>query len=104
MFTGNEDHEITLTVGSALTAKFRLLYGLLSTQAYYFSRSGIEALLAQDGAVGIKIYNGMTNDLIPLPTKVLCAVDADGEDILDLLLDHGTKCPPNCSSSNDLNS
>ena len=104
MFTGTEDHEITLSAGAALTAKFRLLYGTLATQAQYFSRAGIEALLDQDGAVGIKIYNGMTNDLIPLPTKVLVAVDADGTDILDLVLDHGSKCPPNCSSTNDLNS
>ena len=107
MFTGNEDHSITLAEGAALTGKFRqILMPLLGgKKGEYFSQSAINSLLDQEGAVGIRIYLGLSDDLIPIPRLVIVAVNAQGNDLTTgLIVEKGALCPPVCSVNNPLNS
>lgn len=97
MFTGNEDNTITLSEGTALTHRFQLLFpGLI--KATYVSKASLQALLAQDGIVGARIYFGLTSDL--KMTHVMVGVDANELDKTDgVILDKGTACPPSCSTN-----
>ncbi len=107
MFTGNEDHSISLQDAAALTGKFRqILMPLLGgKKGEYFSQAAINSLLSQEGVVGIRIYLGLSDDLIPLPKLVLVGVKANGDDVVaGEIVENGTFCPPSCGSINILNS
>ena len=103
MFTGNEDHSISLTDAAVLTKAYRLLAGPFSIQGHYFSKTALLGVLNQTNAVGIRIYYG--SSALLGPKLVVVGVNADGEDLTSgYVLDHSAQCPPNCSSANLLNS
>jgi hypothetical protein len=103
MFTGNEDHTITLQEASDLTARFRLSVGALGLKGGYFSKSAIQAVLNQPDAVGIRFYYGIS--LTFSPVLVMVGVKANGDDLINgIVLDKALMCPPACSVSNSLNS
>lgn len=67
----------------------------------YFSQSAINSVLAQEGVVGVRIYLGLSDDLIPLPRLVIVGVDANENDITaGDIVENGTFCPPSCGSIN----
>lgn len=103
----NSNHFISLEEGAKLTKKYRntLMTLLGGIKAEAFDNNSIQALLDQEGCVRIRIYLGLSDDLIPTPSLVLVGVDINGNDITDgIIIEHGDRCPPDCGSINILNS
>ncbi|MFT6982959.1 MAG: hypothetical protein ACJAUD_001730 [Crocinitomicaceae bacterium] len=101
-FNGTEGEFIEMEEASGLTKAWRdgdngpIKGGFLGKEK-------LEKLLAQPGAMGIRIYFGQD------PTSgeknvVLAAADAAGNDMTDLLLDRALPNPPFSGISNGLNS
>ena len=102
-FTGHEDHSVTLQEAAEWTKKYRDDAGSGAIIGGFFSKEAIEKLLNQTGAVGIRYYYGKEKDSTPI--LVLCAVDADENDLYEgELMELARPCPPNCSELNPLNS
>ena len=98
-FSGNS---ITVLAAADLTANYRSNHPS-AVQGFYYGQSAINAILAQDDCVGIRIYFG--EDEFGNPKLVICGVLADENDILPgELAEYGTACPPSCGSTNALNS
>lgn len=102
----NSNHFISLEEGAKITKKYRntLMALLGGIKGATYDKDAIQALLDQEECASIRIYLGLSDDLIPKPQLVIVAVDANGNDILDLVVDHGDRCPPYCSIDNLLNS
>lgn len=93
---------ITLADGSKMTADFRKKFPN-ETKAVYYSADVYTDLLAQEGCVGIRIYNALDSDR--KMTNVLVGVDQDGNDLYQSkVYNKGGLCPPLCSTKNPLNS
>ncbi len=106
MFTGQENHDISLADAAKLTKKYRdTLMGFLGgIKGEYFGGEAIQSVLAQNDVVGIRIYYGLSADLIPLPQMVIVGVNAAGNDVTaGVVLEHGYTCPPKCGIANVLN-
>jgi hypothetical protein len=103
MYTGNENHEISLTDASALTARYRQQSTTTNPiLGEYFGKQAIQSLLNQSSCVGARIYYGL--DELNVPKLILVGVDANGNDMTQgALLEFGYPCPPNSSTSNPLN-
>src|SRR5689334_6194141 len=104
------DHFITLQQAEEMTTRFRanketilapeergkdILFNCES-----FERDAFDYLLGQSGAVGLRFYLGMSEDL--QIRIVAVAYDAQGYDILPAtgntakIAEEGVRCPPNC--------
>lgn len=106
---------ISLSEGATLTKAYRerllpILSGsplsLNPVYGFSFSKTDVQTILNQSGTKSLKIYFGLKINLINADLRlVLVAQDNNGDDILsnELLLDHGTICPPNCGADNSLN-
>jgi hypothetical protein len=105
-FDGTEGTMITLTEGAALTAAYRSA-NPSGTKGHFFGKNKISALLVQTGTKGLRIYYGI-DSATGKQELVVVATDANGDDILassgPLVLDRSVACPPNCGTSNSLNS
>jgi len=102
MFTGNEDQEISLSEGSAMTSAFRTA-NPTAIKAEYFGQKIINLILDQEECVGIRVYNGL--DASGVQSSVIVGVDADGNDIVNGVLgDRSVKSPPFSGATNVLNS
>lgn len=102
-FTGKENHSISLDDAAHLTKNYRDNNPPGITLGHYFGRDAIDAILAQDECVGIRIYYGLTDE----GTKqlVITGVDADKNDLYDgVLAERSILCPPDCGTLNPLNS
>ncbi len=104
VFTGKEDHTISLAAAQQMMAAFRD-ENPDETYGWYFGKEAIERLLNQEGAVGLRIYGGINPD--GEFTPVLMAVPADGNDINGIglekalgdsviILEMALPCPPYC--------
>ena len=103
MFTGQENHDISLADASAMTKKFRQSVPDDSRKGGFFGRDAIEAILAQRDCVGIRYYHGI-NDRGE-PVIILVGVTADENDMYTgLLAEIAEPCPDQCSTPNSLNS
>ena len=103
MFTGNENHDITLADAAALTKKYRDSVPDGSRKGAFFGRAAIEAILAQADAVGIRYYHGI--DDRGEPVLVLTGADANENDLYQgLLAERAMPCPTQCGTNNPLNS
>ncbi len=100
-FNGNEGEPISLEQGAELTARYRINHPN-SIRAGAVGRANVEALLAQSDCRGIRIYLGESTE--GKTEFVLVGVDANGNDILELIVDKLFPCPTNCGSTNPLNS
>lgn len=101
-FTGNEDHSITLATASEWTKAYRDA-NPNSIIGHYFGGAAIEAILAQQNCVGIRIYYAI-ND-VGVKQLVVTGVDGAGNDLYNgVLAERSYNCPPDCSNSNPLNS
>lgn len=108
-FTGMEDHSISLEYAREMITAFReenpnVEYG------WYFGREAIEKILAQTGAVGLRIYGGLKEDGTFRP--VLFGVSANGNDIDGIklnntledsviILEFPMPCPTFCGGCTD---
>lgn len=96
VFTGTEEHEITIEAALTYVANYQSTQGEQLT-AGYMGRNIFEKILAQENAVGIRIYNGRRDD--GSPTFVVIGVDRDGNDLIHGVI--GQKpvgCPPYCAT------
>lgn len=99
-FNGTEGELISLADAAQLTRNHRDAYPD-ATKGIFFGRNHIEALLQQDGSMGIRMYFGISENN---NTLVLCSANASGDDQTDgIIANKGVLCPPNCSTENPLN-
>ena len=102
-FTGKEDHNITLAEASDLTFNFRMQAGPNAVLGGFFGKDAVLAILAQEGAVGLRYYYGL--DETGKPHIILIGVDQEGNDKTEgLLAQRSVVCPPICAQENELNS
>lgn len=102
-FTGNENHNISLTEASALTANFRSGKPIGTVIGHFYGKQAIQNILNQEDCVGIRIY--YAQDLNNNPKLVIVGVKANQDDIHNgLLAEFGNPCPNMCGTINPLNS
>jgi hypothetical protein len=103
MFTGSENHDISLADAAAMTKLYRQSVPAGSRKGGFFGRDAIEALLAQANCVGIRYYHGL--DSRGEPVIILVGVDANENDLhTGQLLEFAIPCPTQCGTNNALNS
>lgn len=102
-FTGNENHAITLQEASEWTANYRATINNGETIAHFFGKDALNAILAQQGCVGIRIYYALDEN--GAKQLILVGANADGNDLFNgVLAERSFKCPQDCSAANPLNS
>jgi hypothetical protein len=100
-FTGNENHDITLSEAAAMTANYRN-DNPDETIAHYFGKSAIIDIFNQSGCVGMRVYYAIKDT--GEKQLVIVGVDADGNDLYNgKLADRSFNCPSDCSAANPLN-
>lgn len=104
MYTGNENNEISYEDAATLTANYRdAQIGEDYVKGEYFSTDSIQAILNQDGCVGIRVYYGIDENNVQ--RLVIVGVTANENDMVSgAIMEHGSLCPPYCGASNNLNS
>jgi hypothetical protein len=93
------DHRISLPDAVALAKQHRTDHPG-EPKAHFFHREAFDALLAQPGALGIRIYRGKGKG--GERHLVMVAVDAEGEDITSTVMEQDWPCPPICSRTSAL--
>ena len=99
-FDGREGEWINMETASVMTKDWRE-GGNGAIKGGFFGREKLEALLAQSGAEGIRIYYGVNDQ--DQNSLVLVAADAEENDMTDKILDTMRPCPIFCGSGNGLN-
>ena len=99
-FNGTEGGPISLAAAAAMTACYRKLHPN-QTEAHFMGKETLLALLNQTGCVGLRVYYGDK----PEGGKelIFVGVDANENDMLDLIMDMSRPCPSYCSNGNQLN-
>lgn len=66
----------------------------------FIGSNHVNAVLAQENCIGIRIYNGYDVDNKKI-SLIIVGVDKDEEEILDagIIYDEMATCPPDCSSN-----
>ena len=102
MFTGREDHTITLDEAAAMTKIYRQSVPSTARKGGFFGRDAILKILNQEDCVGIRYYHGINS--AGEPVIILCGALAN-EDAMDdgALVEFAIPCPTQCGSSNPLN-
>jgi len=93
------DHRIALADAVEMTRTHRAR-NTGEPKAHFFHREAFDALLAQQGVAGIRIYRGNGKD--GAHNLVVVAVDGDGEDMTTLLMEVCIPCPPACPPNSAL--
>lgn len=115
-------HFISLADAITMTTAFRADKETILATSYQnqdilansetFNRSALDSLLAIEGCAGIRIYNGMDENL--KVHSILVGVNEENEDILPpetlneneeegFIFEDGQRCPPLCPPASDLN-
>ena len=101
-YTGKEDHSITLPEASKLTSNYQEKQVSGAAIGGYFGKEAVEAILQQEGVVGLRYYFGLNED--GSQCMVLVGVNSQGDDLVEgVLAERSWMCPPFCSSVNELN-
>ncbi len=101
LYSGHEDHNITLQEGIQLTKAYRMTMKGDLPLALYFGSDALSKVLAQPGCVGLRMYYAKHND--GLPTLVIIGVDNKGNDMTKgLICQKASFCPPFCSANSEL--
>lgn len=102
VFTGNENHYVTLAEASQLTRNYRISMKEGEAKGAYFGGGIFKKILSQSGCVGVRIYFGMHDD--GTQTFVLVGVDEYGFDLISGTIGQmAMLCPPWCAVVNPLN-
>ncbi len=103
-FTGHEDHSITLATAAEWTANFRRTIQSGDTRGHFYGKDAIQAILNQEGCVGIRIYYAL--DERAAKQLIIVGTKADENDLYNgLLAERSIPCPPLCGGGgNPLNS
>ena len=103
VFTGNENHDITLSDAAAMTRNYRTNHPG-KTLGGFFGRAAIERILAQPGVVGIRYYFAYETGSNVL-RLVLTGALANRNDLhTGRLAEISIVCPDICGINNPLNS
>ena len=103
VFTGLEDHTISIDDASELTRNYRMSAGKGAIKGGFFGRAAIEQVLSQEGVVGIRYYYAKENN--GRPVMIMVGVDEFGKDLVDgFIAERSIPCPPFCGGLNPLNS
>ena len=103
VFTGLEDHTISIDDASELTRNYRMSAGKGAIKGGFFGRAAIEQVLNQEGVVGIRYYYAKENN--GRPVMIMVGVDEFGKDLVDgFIAERSIPCPPFCGGLNPLNS
>ena len=103
-YNGTEGRMITRAEAQQMMSDYRNSPAWVAnngTEGIMFGRNHVEAILAQPGCVGVRIYYGkegvLPNDKAQL---IIVGTDLDGNDMsTGLVLDAGFPCPDVCSSA-----
>ncbi len=102
LFTGLEDHTISLKDASDITQNFRKWAGKDAIKGGFFGIAAVRQLLAQEGIVGMRYYYGKEDD--GRPVMILVGAKPDGNDLVEgFILERAIPCPPFCGWPNPLN-
>jgi len=97
LYSGNENHFITLEQATLLVKNFQNSVPEGSIVGEYFGRDAIFSILNQERCVGLRIYYGRNDD--GTPVFVLVGVDGSGGDMKSgVLAELGYPCPPFCDT------
>ena len=103
VFTGLEDHSISVEDASSLTRNYRMQAGKGAINGGFFGRAAIEQVLSQEGVVGVRYYYAQENN--ERPVLILVGVDEQGKDMYEgFVCERAIPCPPFCGGFNPLNS
>ena len=105
MFTGNENHDISLQDAAMLTQNFRNSQAENQNviKGEFFGKDALIALLTQPECVGARIYYGL--DTGNVPRLIIVGANTIGDDILNgVIMEKGSISPPSNSAPNDINS
>lgn len=96
LYTGREDHVISLDKARKLTETYQNAAKPGDMVAAYLGKNIFQKILDQRDCVGIRIYNAVSEN--GKPTFVIVGVDTIGNDIINGPLgDQIFPCPPWCS-------
>lgn len=104
----DRDHDITLDAAAKLTKKYRSIGTIVPSlgvliKGEFFGKNAMVEILNQNGCVGLRMYYG-ADDLL-VPHMVIVGVDANGDDqVTGKIAEHSMLCPPACGTLNKLNS
>jgi hypothetical protein len=102
-FNGNEGSIISLADAADLTADYRATITPGDTIAQFVGRNKLIDILNQSDCMGVRIYYGL--DKNGEKRLVLVGADSNEDDLYKgVIVDNLHRCPPKCSSTNDLNS
>lgn len=108
------NHAISLQEAIEMTIRYRANQPANLPVCETFDLGAINQLMATQGCSFLRIYYGIKTDMSI--HAILVAADADGADILPaaqetsleddkiVLLEDGTRCPPDCPPKSKLNS
>lgn len=99
-FNGNEGEPISLKLGGTMTAKYRN-NNVGARKGHFFGRNILNQILDQEGCMGIRMYYAENED--GEKELVIVGADANEDDMLELVADISSPCPP-CGGGNPLNS
>lgn len=100
-FDGTEGGKITLEQAAKWTANYRSNNPNL-VKAHFYGATNILSILAQPGAVGIRIYHAIDDE--GKIQVILVGTDKDENDLENgVLIEFGRHCPPRCGKANVLN-
>lgn len=95
LYTGKENHVISLEKAQKLTETFQLAAKPGEMMAAYLGRNIFQKILDQEECVGIRIYNAISEK--GTPTFVIVGVDGNGNDMIGGPVgDETLPCPPWC--------
>lgn len=101
-FTGNENHDISLSTAAQWTKNYRDTISTGQIIAHYFGKTAIQAIINQSGCVGIREYYAL--DDTGKKQIIIVGVDVNGNDLYEgLLAERSLTCPLDCSAANPLN-
>lgn len=96
-----QDHRISLADATALTKAHRAAAAANEAKAHFFSRDAFDAILAQPGCSGIRIYRGRGKG--GEHHLVMVGVDAAGADMTSgAVMERDFPCPPYCDAGSPL--
>src|SRR4051812_45945921 len=94
-FSGNENHDITLSEAASWTANYRSAHPG-EIKAHFFGKNAIQDILDQENCVGIRIY--YAHDTNGAKQLVVVGTDANQNDLYTgLLAERSWPCPPFCN-------
>lgn len=100
-FPPKRDHRITLAEGIEMTKAHRDAVGKDGARGGMWPREAFEALLAQPGCMGLRMYHGRAKD--GSQNMVMVAVDANGSDMTSTtIMEQWMPCPPWCDTASPL--